>query len=429
MNRRNFIKISGGVTAGSLLQSVIAKTRVNPNVYELSDSNLMNSSTPDPEKVNETQVQNAVDAIVMFMTKKTNRGEAWQTLFPGITKSSKIAIKVNALKDNNAPQLATLRAIINGFNDMFDGTFSVTESNVFLIDNNLSIGGSSSTNHVDGAFGSGNLDSLKVWHGLDSYNGPSVSVAGTILYVSSKFAEADYGINFLVPRRHQYYAGNLSGFIKNMMGAVSKDRNTYDALSSGTGSFHDNNNYQAFIDIFNNYFNTHTHLYIGDMILIPRNEGANYFDKIENLLIMGTDPCAMDSYAVDILTKYYSVTRNVPAALEDNGIGSTSYVKIPVKNVKIINKSQNPGKPIIIKINHPNVSSSGAKIDFNGSLRNAKITIHNPEGKTIRSFHTHEKTIYWDGTNSQGSLVPSGTYIVTITENGNFTSAKIVLKK
>ncbi|MGD9200418.1 MAG: hypothetical protein PVI26_02545, partial [Chitinispirillia bacterium] len=85
MKRRKFMKISGGVTAGSLFQPFIAGTDANANVYELYDSGLMNGSTPDPEKVNESVVQKAVDSLVMFMTRKTSRGEAWQALFPGIT--------------------------------------------------------------------------------------------------------------------------------------------------------------------------------------------------------------------------------------------------------------------------------------------------------------------------------------------------------
>ncbi|MGD9202395.1 MAG: FlgD immunoglobulin-like domain containing protein, partial [Chitinispirillia bacterium] len=128
-------------------------------------------------------------------------------------------------------------------------------------------------------------------------------------------------------------------------------------------------------------------------------------------------------------SKYYSVTKNVPAALENKGIGSTSYTKIPVENVGIINKTQKTGNPLVIKIKQSNFKSSGVEIHLGGPLRNTKINIYNSEGKSVRSFQTKEKTIFWNGRDREGSVVPPGAYIITVNGDGDFASAKFVLKK
>lgn len=409
MDRRFFLKTAGAASLSALASPSRAIPLSPADIYELHDTSLVTGTQADPTKVNEQKVQDAVDCLVMAMTGKPDRGQAWEAIFPGISASSKIGIKVNALKDNNAPQLATLKAMLNGFNDMLGGAYTVSDTRVFLFDNNLGISGSTSTNHVDGAYGSATLDGLNVWHGLDAYGGPTITAAGQPVHVSTKFGESDYSVNLLAPRRHRLYAGNLSGHIKNMMGAVSTSTTTYSALRSGTGSFHDNSNFQAYVDIFKNHFSARTHLYVGDYILIPRDESTNYYDKVECRLCMGTDVCAMDSYAVDILSKHYTVTGAVPEALAAAGEGTTSYNKTSVTLTGIRHPRHSTHRQRHLTVSHPVFGYQRVPLSVDSGHA---LVIRDVAGRQFRVLLVGPNGTQWDGRDAHGRIVSGGVYLI-----------------
>ncbi len=332
LSRRTFLK-TGSAAAGYLLHSAsgakaIPLVNSNANVYSTRDDKLITGTT-----VNYQEVRTAVDCIVKSMTGESGIDAAWQAIFPGITTSRKIAIKINCLNTDISPRFEAVKALIESIKSMFGGTYPV--GNISLFDNNLWKSGK-----VDAAYGTSNLDALGIWHGEDSYGPETVSIAGNTGYLSKKLDEADYGISLAALKPHQYYAGYLSGTIKNMMGAVSKNTSTYEALSegSGTGQFHDKSNHTGFKDLFKNYYANKINLYFVDMLFGTKHENYNSWTTVVKRITMGTDPCAVDSYMVDVICdplltptlKNYDTTNAVPQALADAGLGSTSYTLVNV---------------------------------------------------------------------------------------------------
>ncbi len=332
LSRRTFLK-TGSAAAGYLLHSAsgvkaLPLVRANANVYSTRDDTLITGTT-----VNYQGVRTAVDGIVKSMTGESGVDMAWQSIFSGITASKKIAIKINCLNTNISPRFEAVKALIESMKSMFGGTYPA--GNISLFDNNLWKSGK-----VDAAYEASNLDALGIWHGEDSYGPKTASIVGNTGYISKKMDEADYGISLAALKPHQYYAGYLSGTIKNMMGAISKSNTTYEAIKggSGTGQFHDKSNHAGFKDLFKNYFANKIHLYFIDMLFGTKHENFNSWTTVVKRITMGTDPCAVDSYMVDVINdplltptlKNYDTTNAVPQALADAGLGSTNYTLVNV---------------------------------------------------------------------------------------------------
>ncbi len=293
-----------------------------PSVFSAFHENMVTGTSE--ETVEYDWVKAGVDACVKAMATTPSVDEAWRSIFPGVTTASKIAIKINCLNTNVHPQLATVRALVEGMTAMFAGSFPA--ANISLFDNNLW-----TTGKVDACFGASELDGLGIEHGEDTYaSGATLTIGGTTLHVSKYWADADYGISLAKMSPHQYYAGGLSGVIKNMMGAISTNSNADYQAKTGGGGFHDGAPHVGFCDLFNNYGRDHLHLHVVDMLFACRHENESGWSKLVKRITMGRDPCAVDSYNVDKINELdmsvvQPVTAAVPEALAAAGVGTTSY--------------------------------------------------------------------------------------------------------
>ncbi|MBN2361363.1 MAG: DUF362 domain-containing protein [Deltaproteobacteria bacterium] len=315
----------GATLLPRLLRPRSARAAENPLVYSAFHENMVTGAAPDT--VQAAWVKAGVDACVKAMTGQSEVGRAWEAIFPGITAAKKIAIKVNCLNTSVYPQLATVSALVEGMRSMLGGTYPA--ANICLFDNNLW-----TTGKVDACYGAAQLDALGIVHGEDSYDpGTTVSVGGTTMYVSRSWAQADYGVCLAKMAPHQYYAGGLSGVIKNMMGAVSISSGTAFEAKQNNSGFHDGAPYTAFRDLWLNYADQHLHLYLVDMLFAARHENESGWSRVVKRITMGTDPAAVDSYNVDKINELgmsvvQPVTKAVPLALEAAGVGTTSYTLV-----------------------------------------------------------------------------------------------------
>ncbi len=308
------------------------------HVFSAYHENMVAGTTEDT--VDDQWVRAGVDACVRAMADTISVDEAWQTILPGVTASSKIAIKVNCLNTDVHPQWATVRALVESMTSLFAGSFPA--GNISLFDNNLW-----TTGKVDSCFGSAELDALGIVHAEDTYaGGDTVSIGGTTLYASKYWSDADYGISLAKMSPHQYYAGGLSGVIKNMMGAVSTNNNATYSAKQNNGGFHDASPYTAWRDYFSNYASAHLQLYIVDMLFACRHENESGWSRVVKRITMGRDPAAVDSYNADKINELdmnvvQPVTNAVPQALEAAGVGTTSYTLVePVVSLDTVAPSR-----------------------------------------------------------------------------------------
>lgn len=328
IKRRTFVTGVGAAAgaaalAGDSLLGGNEAHAASSKVYSAYSDKMVTGTTEST--VQEAWVQAGVDACVKAMTGQSDVGKAWEAIFSGVTLSKKIAIKINCLNTSVHPQLATVKALVVGMTKMLGGKYPA--SNISLFDNNLWTKGK-----VQSCYGASNLDALGIAHGEDNYNGAAVTIGGTKMYMSKYLSDAAYGVSLAKMSPHQYYAGGLSGVIKNMMGAVSTSTSTYKAKKTGKG-FHDGSPYTAFCDLFKGYCKAHLQLHIVDMLFACRHENEKGWSKVVNRITMGADPCAVDAYNVDAINALKmnvnkAVTKAVPSALASCGIGNASYTLV-----------------------------------------------------------------------------------------------------
>jgi len=320
IRRRTFIEAVGAAAGTVVLADPLLPGEAlaaSPDVYSGYSASMTSGTTVD-----EAWVQAALDACVKAMTSKPTVGEAWEAVFAGVTTSKKIAIKINCLKKEVSPQLATIKALIKGLTQMCGGSFPA--KNISLFDNTMAFSGLSGSDRMAAVYGASNLSALGITFSDPSpqYASATFSVKGKTYHPAAYLDQADYGIDLAPLKRHQYYAGDLTGVIKNMMGACSTSTSSY----AGGETFHDGSPYQPFVDLFKNYMKAHLHLYLLDMVFAAATENASGWSKAVNRITIGTDPCAMDAYAAKVLQSVGITSSNaVPKALASAGVGNASY--------------------------------------------------------------------------------------------------------
>ncbi|MEO0081648.1 MAG: DUF362 domain-containing protein [candidate division WOR-3 bacterium] len=137
LSRREFLKYLGigalGFVARPKLLSALERrlpfTDDASDVVQCYDVNATSGNT-----INEPVVQVMVDESVKALTGQSTVGEAWKSLFPGITTSSVIGIKVNCINSSLPTHPAVVRCIINGLAQMDLGGTLFKKNNVIVWD-------------------------------------------------------------------------------------------------------------------------------------------------------------------------------------------------------------------------------------------------------------------------------------------------------
>jgi len=130
--RRDFLKIAGAGTIGLMTNPRISLARTGPRastVIQCHDDYATSGSA-----VNDTVVQIMTDESIKTLTGIADVGEAWKSIFPGITDASIIGIKVNAANEYVSTRPEFVDCIINGLTQMQFGGSSFIRNNVIIYD-------------------------------------------------------------------------------------------------------------------------------------------------------------------------------------------------------------------------------------------------------------------------------------------------------
>ena len=63
---------------------------------------------------------------------------------------------------------------------------------------------------------------------------------------------------------------------------------------------------------------------------------------------------------------------------------------------------------------------------LNASNQKRKIVISDMYGKAVKTYETSEVSLLWDGVGDDGTEVKAGVYILSVSENGETTQAKLI---
>jgi len=147
VSRRDFLKYVGvgalGLVAKPQLLSAFDR-KLWPTLDASDVVQCFHDGATSGSTINEPVVQMMVDESIMALAGVRNVGEAWKSIFPGITDTSIIGIKVNCINSAHKTNPAVVRCICNGLAQMDVGGSQFKKNNIIIWDrtnNELTNGG------------------------------------------------------------------------------------------------------------------------------------------------------------------------------------------------------------------------------------------------------------------------------------------------
>jgi hypothetical protein len=135
VSRRDFLRMLGIGALGLAARPRLAladKLLDGPfasDVVQCYDDNATSGST-----INQPVVQVMMDASIMRLTGQSSVGEAWKAIFPGITTSSVVGIKVNCVNSALPTHPAVATSVANGLVQMDIGGSLFPRNNIIVWD-------------------------------------------------------------------------------------------------------------------------------------------------------------------------------------------------------------------------------------------------------------------------------------------------------
>jgi hypothetical protein len=454
ISRRSFLKTGSSATAAaSMIPPLVAlsakKTWANatpsplnhwPGRVVVNYNNTHNATPTSGTTGDETILKKMVDDAIKLLTDKTSVGEAWKSLFPTLTLSTRIAIKINILNRSVPPHPFVVMGITQGLMQMNIGGSNLPASNITLYDmnngNSMDSAGFTSSRFP----GMGRVKDSRSNHGDGAAN--NQPYANTL-------ANSDYLINVPGIRGHSSWAGSATLGYKSHYGTYAA---RYHDSSNGPGFLRD-------INCTGPIYNKNVLTLFGAIYGLQEGNGPggspvsfiNYATKMvpstsdvrPNTIILSTDPVTAEFQAKKVHrlrdNKGYTIT-TMPSYLWSSA-GLTASPLKPVYNIGILNEAQMDYREIInSEITSPSIdtkptvnSTVKGKVyvfpnpvrshafvdiitpeDFSGDK--ARVEIYNIRGKLVKRIDHAvpgiRSRVIWDGRDAGNRLVSNGKYIV-----------------
>ncbi|MCX7995665.1 MAG: DUF362 domain-containing protein [candidate division WOR-3 bacterium] len=117
ISRREFLKYLGSGALGLAFNPKLGRSsEIDGRASDVVQC--FHTNATSGSNINEPVVQIMMDASIMALTRINDVGEAWKSIFPGITSSSVIGIKVNCINSALPSHPAFVNCIVNGLRQM-----------------------------------------------------------------------------------------------------------------------------------------------------------------------------------------------------------------------------------------------------------------------------------------------------------------------
>ncbi len=382
LNRRDFLKSAGLLTGGALLAmpALANEPGGQPNPAD-PDSRVLvvrDNACTSGMSVNADIVQIIVDNAIKRYADIYNLGEAWRSIFPGITSNSVIGIKANCINYRCSPRPETVQAILNGLTQMpVAGGFDV--NNVILWDRSnydLQRAGFTLNTGATGMRCFGNNQS-----GI-GYSSTYINVNGVSSRPSRIITEhIDYMINLAVIKDHGVAGATLC--LKNHYGSVNNP-----------GSLH-GNACDPYLPALNqqirDQLGNKEKIRIIDAIFGINSGGpSGSIDFIYNGVILGEDIVAVDRVGLDILvengmTHAYQAHHIQTASQAPYNLGN--YDLSLIQRIDVVNPSANPPTNLTVTLSPLSspvvIPAAGGAFDYRVNVVNNELFAVNFTGWTM----------------------------------------------
>jgi len=377
------------------------------------------------------QVEQNVHLAVRTLTGIGDTGAAFESLFPGLSGTSTIAIKVNLIGPCDT-RWETVRGVVSGLSQMLEGTYNVGQVTVFDRHSMSSHGYDVANFTFDG--------NHPVLSSTNSASGSGYEpVAG---YELSQFIMThDYVINVPVLKSHYDSNNQITVALKNHYGSCSP--------SSLCGNIPGMLTLNA-----DSYIKDKTRLVITDCLRATYSGGPTgpaqtwntYTEGTPNTLLVTTDPVTNDYWARDIINAertarglaarpctWVELASGIPYFL---GVSDPFYMTVisldPYLDVETDRAGIAAGATFLAP-NVPNPFSHHTAIRFR--LQQAgpvALTIFDASGRRVRRMdERHFPGGYgqaeWDGRDMNGRKAAPGVYFVRMEAGGTVQTRRIVM--
>jgi len=435
-SRRDFIKLSslaamaaaGGAASGWLGRPARASSpRGNAlpgRIVMLHDAAVHGQGTIDPARA-----EAAVHQGVRLLTGAGDTGEAFASLFPGLTASSTIAIKVNCIGPCDT-RWETVRGIVAGLALMLDGAYDLTRVRIF---DNRYIGGHGYTNV--------NFDFAGVRPHIAT--APLCSsgyypVAGHQL--SDYLYGSDYLINVPALKSHTT-PHEITVSLKNHYGSCCPA----DLCGSGGPPTMLALNADAHI-------RSKTALVVTDGLRGTYNGGpgespqlwASFPEGAPNTLFFSTDPITTDYWARDLINSERALRgwSLKTCAWIEQGAAEPYSLGIADPQAMDVVRYDPAGAPeaflppqggLVLAANAPNPFRDGTTLRLRLERPGrADLAIFDPSGRLVRVFPERDypagySAVGWDGRDESGRPVGPGAYWARL-RSGARSSSRLLLR-
>jgi uncharacterized protein (DUF362 family) len=430
VERRDFLKILSLTGIGSLIYSKDALASVltpgaTSTVVVVSNDNSVNTVL---QTVDAAVVKVMIDDGIKTLTGINDTGNAWKSIFPGITAASVIGLKVNTLFDtkNVGTRPEVTYAVADGLTKMDFGGTLFPANNIIIFDlgsNYLETQGYTLNTSTTGVrcFATSS-------HAATSYN-----VNGATLYISNIIATQ---INFMVniAQLKQHSITGLSLCMKNHLGSINDP-----------GACHPNNGdpYLPGVCALAPIQTKQKLCIIDSLFGIKEGGPSGAINCAPKKIIMGQDIVAIDCTGRDLLlaqgmSTVYSTQASayINTAATTYSLGNNNPANINTVNISSpitgIGKTERNEHTTRIMQNSPNPFTDNTNFHFYlESNEIVRLRVIDYSGRVItelinKKLNAGLHSFAWNGTHN-GKAIKAGLYICEL-KAGSYNKSIIIQK-
>jgi len=432
-SRREFLRLSAlaAVAAVSGVRPLLALGE--PAVGPLTRSNTMPGRIVlyrDPAMnghqatIDRDRVEQVLHQGIRMLTGVLDIGAAFESLMPGVTATSPIAIKVNCIGPTDT-RWETARAVVSGLSLMLGGTYDV--SRVTVYDNQY-------------ISGHGYTPSEFTFNGhtavLSNTNSPSSYYVYGGHRLSSYLVNAQFVIDMPALKVHTDPSNQITVSLKNHYGSCSPSSlcgNITGMLTVNADAHIKGKTALVVLDALRG-------TYTGGPGEPPQSWNL-YPEHSPNTIGLSTDPVTIDYWARDVINEERAL-RSQPAkpcpwielasgAPYELGVSDPAQMTVITMDPGAVGDEPLVSRGLLLAPPAPNPFSHGTVLGFtlprSGSVT---LAIYAADGRRVRTLHGFHSAgpgeMAWDGRDDSGEEVAVGTYFARLDSGGSASVRKMI---
>ena len=433
INRRRFIlNGSAGVLSLPWLNRLFGKENIRTadrsQVVVIRDAQVLNQQNV----IQADRVQDMTDAGIRTLTGIGDVGDAWKSLFPGISDHSVISIKVNCLFPlSSHPEVAY--AVANGLQRMQVNGNPFPANQIIIwdrTDSDLTGNGGYTINT-----GSEGVRVAGTSHSGFGYDTQLSNIGGSTQNISRILTDhSDYLINLCVMKDHGI--ADVTFSMKNHYGTCSHP-----------GGLH-GNRCNPYIPALNRIASISDKqvLCICDALFAIRSGGPGGYPQVApKRLIFSLDPVAHDTICLNILNTYRNTAIPMPEhiataasdayQLGTNDLNRIDRVDVDLNAASTVRKTAETASDFQLFRNYPNPFNTQTLLSYRIHKSGSVIMdICNVRGRQVRKLFDGLKSpgfyqIPWDGRDQDHQDLPSGLYLARLRTRSHTQTIRMQLLK